>query len=117
MDAYWAGARARIARAPSRRRLARRWSRLSLILALSSGIAAHAQVPELIVERSGGSIEVVDQSRLQIVGIRGKLTVRGGRDGEVNFMCRSVADRNEERVLGLWVDGSTLILRPADVAR
>jgi len=78
--------------------------------------AALAEEPELLAENAGGVLELEGESRLEVVGLRGDIRVRQGKDGELRYAVRDFEDRKLERPVALWVEGRVLRLQPLDDA-
>src|SRR6185295_15499190 len=82
------------------------------IVATLSLAALRAEEPTLIGEVADGITELQGETRLEIAGLSGSLSLRVGQAGSIRFAARSLADRTEERKVALWSEGKTLRLIP-----
>jgi DUF4097 and DUF4098 domain-containing protein YvlB len=95
---------------------------LVLVLAClaTSGAAPRADEPVLLNEQPGGILELEGERRFQVTGLRGMLTLRLGKPGELRYAVRRLEASDEEQPVALWLDGRTLRLTrregAADVA-
>lgn len=76
--------------------------------------ATHAQELQLLSEVSDGELALEGERRIELVGFEGTVAVRGGAAGTLRYACRSLDSRREQRSIGLYVEGETLILQPVD---
>ena len=95
---------------------ARRLTAALLAFAAGTALASFsaAQEPILFSEDSAGIVELSGHNRLEIRDIRGTISVRVGKEGELRYMCRARDNRRTERPIALWIEGHTLTLRPLE---
>jgi hypothetical protein len=83
----------------------------SIALAALFGLSGtSAQEPILLSEGADGILDLDGESRLELEGLRGTLSVRQGKPGEIRFAARDPSDRSVEKNVALWADGATLRL-------
>jgi hypothetical protein len=85
-----------------------------VVFAAVGAADVRSQDAVVLYQGAGDVIAVSDYSRLDIQGLAGKVTVRGGKDGELRFMCRDLGDRTLERKVTVFASGRKLILTAAD---
>jgi len=92
----------------------RRFSRFALALGLAwlvaPGVPSWADEPLLLSEDAGGILELEGERRLEVRGLRGMLSLRLGRPGELRYAVRRLEGGDAEQPVALWLDGSTLRL-------
>ena len=84
---------------------------LSAVVGGSTG-AESEEGPELLAEQGDSNVRLTGERRIEVIGIRGSVSIRTGPPGELRYMVRSRENRQEERPVALWLDGTTLRIVP-----
>jgi len=86
---------------------------LLVALALLVPGIAHAEEPQLAARESAGLVPLDGEYRLVLRDLRGSVSVRRGRDGELRFTSTALGENSKPRPVDVWVAGSEIRLLPA----
>ena len=73
---------------------------------------AAAKGGPVVVEKADGILALKRERRVEIKGLRGKIGLRLGRDGEVRYAARSLANSEEERAVAVSIEDTTVHIGP-----
>jgi hypothetical protein len=68
----------------------------------------------LLSENSGGILELEGERRLDVSGFHGMIALRQGKAGELRFAARRLEGERVKQPVALWLDGTTLRIRPIE---
>ncbi len=83
---------------------------LSVVLGALLTTAAWAE-PKLLARRADGQLEIGNESRLKIAGVRGTIRVKAGPPGQLRFLSTTPGDSPEDLPVELWSEGRRLWLQ------
>jgi hypothetical protein len=90
--------------------------RIAALLLVSAALAvagfARAEEPELAAREAAGLVPLEGENRLVLRDLRGSVSVRMGRPGELRFTSVALGDTAKPRPVDVWVSGSEIRFLP-----
>jgi hypothetical protein len=85
-----------------------------LIAALAWTMPVEGSEAVLISDGSAGIVELDGQRELRLLGLQGNLSLRLGREGEMQYGARALDNRRTEHPVAMWMIGGVLQLEPLE---